>query len=189
MLLQSGKVVRNGNLCSFPLPDLQSVAISHSILLMPSLINLDRVIGSNDDQGESFEFLLALTPKHHMRILPTALISWPGRKTEWCILCISTIYNLRLQQEYLIMPWAPVITNACCMGPDTERIHVNLSGWKYCSFHFSESWKVIAQPPSPLPPTARVTSHMSSAQQYLTGGSQEKIRKPMITMFTLNSGI
>ena len=41
----------------------------------------------------------------------------------------------------------------------------------------------------PPPPTARILSYLSSAQQDLTGESQENIRKPVIAILTLSSGI
>ena len=40
----------------------------------------------------------------------------------------------------------------------------------------------------PLPPTARILSYLSSAQQDLTGEPHENIRKPLIAISTLNSG-
>ena len=39
----------------------------------------------------------------------------------------------------------------------------------------------------PLPPTARILSYLSSAQQDLTGEPHENIRKPIIATFTVNS--
>ena len=45
-----------------------------------------------------------------------------------------------------------------------------------------------SQSSKPLPPTARILSYLSSAQQTLTGESQENIRKQIIIIFTLNSG-